>query len=253
MPKHNLHEAAQPSLSLGCAATKLECWVSRTMLRTIGVCFGLVLMNASFAADYDQSMGHLMVVLREVEGANKQDGTLKAVGPARATLPSGEQVEITPAWFDFIGDMQIRFVYDSPTSMRGLTAQEFAALKMSPEEALTVAIRNIKRVYGSPVVSPWLRGVMLVSGESPDLDSSYFLDADFWQQQLKLHPDGLVVGVPKRGGLVFVPLADEKEVSGLRKSIGPLYASSEHMRVSSALYLFKGGHWSVFQAPIGAK
>jgi len=253
MPNRNFQGASQPSLSLGWAAAELECWLSRTMLRIIGACFGLVLMNASLAADYDQSMGHLMVVLREVEGANKQDGTLKAAGPTKATLPSGEEVEMTPAWFDFIGDMQIRFVYDSPTSMRGLTAQEFAALKMSPEEALTVAIRNIKRVYGSPVVSPWLRGVMLVSGESPDLDSSYFLDADFWQQQLKLHPDGLVVGVPKRGGLVFVPLADEKEVSGLRKSIGPLYASSEHMRVSSALYLFKGGHWSVFQDPIGAK
>jgi hypothetical protein len=223
------------------------------MFRIFAACLGLFLMSAVLATDYDQSLGNLMVVLREVEGANKQDSTLRPAGPAKATLPSGEQVEMTPAWFDFIGDMHIRFVYDSPTSMRGLTAEEFAALKMSPEGALAVAVKNIKRVYGSPVATPWSGGVMLVSGESSDLDSSYFLDTDFWQQQLELHPDGLVVGVPKRGGLIFAPLADTKEVSGLRKSIGPLYSSSENMRVSSALYLFKDGRWSVFQAPVGAK
>jgi hypothetical protein len=223
------------------------------MFRIFAACLGLLLMNAALATDYDMSLGNLMVVLREVEGANKQNNTMRPAGPAKATLPSGEQVEMTPAWFDFIGDMHIRFVYDSPTSMRGLTAEEFAAMKMSPEEAMALALKNIKRIYGSPVATPWSGGVMLVSGESSDLDSSYFLDTEFWQQQLKLHPDGLVVGVPKRGGLIFAPLADTKEVSGLRKSIVLLYFSSENMRVSSALYLFKGGHWSVFQAPVGAK
>lgn len=54
-------------------------------------------MNAVLATDYDQSLGNLTVVLRDVEGANKQDNTLRPAGPAQVTLHSGEQVEMTPA------------------------------------------------------------------------------------------------------------------------------------------------------------
>lgn len=172
------------------------------------------------------------------------------MGSAKATLSDGKEVEISVAWFSFIGDMHIRFVYDSPSSMRNLTSEEFKALKLKPDEALRVAVSNIKRVYGSPKASPWDGGLMVVTGESSDLDSSYFLDSAFWKNLIKKYPDGLVVGVPKRGGLLFAPASDSKAVAGLRRSIGALFISSENMRISSALYLFKDNHWSVFQDPL---
>jgi len=191
-----------------------------------------------------------MVVLRESEGDNIKDVALKPMGSAKATLSDGKEVEISVAWFSFIGDMHIRFVYDSPSSMRNLTSEEFKALKLKPDEALRVAVSNIKRVYGSPKASPWDGGLMVVTGESSDLDSSYFLDSAFWKNLIKKYPDGLVVGVPKRGGLLFAPASDSKAVAGLRRSIGALFISSENMRISSALYLFKDNHWSVFQDPL---
>ena len=55
---------------------------------------------------------------------------------------------------------------------------------------------------------------MQVKGSSPDLDSSYFLDKEFWNELLKQHPE-----------------------------------RSRRLRISSALYLYKDGKWSVFQAP----
>ena len=90
---------------------------------------------------------------------------------------------------------------------------------------------------------------MQVHGRSPDLTSSYFLDREFWQGLEARHPEGLVVAVPRRGGLVYAPLSDEAAISSLRFSVAALYAGGPGARLSSALYLFKDGQWSVFQPP----
>jgi len=199
----------------------------------------------------DTSLSNLMVVLRESQETCRTEATLVDMGPATGTWPDGTEFEIHQAWFEFIGDMHIRFVFDSPRCMHGLTIEEFAAFHLSPEEAVRVAIANMRRLHGVPQVSPWSKGVMLVYGKSPDFDSSYFLDEDFWQELLKQHPEGLVAAVPKRGGLLFVPVTDEPAVLHLRKGIHTLFTTSEQMRVSSGLYLYKDSHWSVFQAPVG--
>lgn len=88
-----------------------------------------------------------------------------------------------------------------------------------------------------------------VQGSAPDFTSSYFLDREFWQGLQNGHPEGLVVAVPRRGGLVYAPASDEDAVDSLRFSAAALYAGGAGARLSSGLYLFKGGHWSVFQPP----
>ena len=60
--------------------------------------------------------------------------------------------------------------------------------------------------------------------------------------------DGVVVAVPKRGGLLYAPLSDEAAVGRLRRGVRQLHASSGRLGVSAALYLFKDGRWSVLQA-----
>ncbi len=198
---------------------------------------------------YDDSLENLMVVLRESEGANKPDETLKPTGKAWGTLADGSRFEMETTWHEIIGDMHIRFVFDGPNSMVGASREDLQRFGLSPEEAVERSITNIKRIYGLPTASPWTRRLMLVEGRCPDLNSSYFLDRTFWRGLLLDYPDGIVVGVPKRGGLLYTPISDHEEVAGLRQSIGYLYRSSEHLRVSSALYLFKDDRWSVFQPP----
>lgn len=190
-----------------------------------------------------------MVVLRSSSNSNWTEEQLRPFGKMKAQLADGKEVEIEMAWFGFLGDMHIRFVFDSPQSLRNAQPSDLARLGITPEQALEIAIQNIKRVYGKPKSVPWTDGLMLVQGESPDLDSSYFLDRSFWNDLLKQHPEGLVVAVAKRGGLLYVPLSDTKAVDGLRKGVSYLYESSGNLRVSSALYLFKDDKWSVFQSP----
>ncbi len=226
----------------------------RTAAALVGIAGSLFLVPSnSNADDYDKSLNNLMVVLREFEGADKHDEKLTPSGPVKTTSADGKVATMTPAWFDFIADMHVRFVFDAPTTMRDLTAAEFAAFHLTPEEGVKVAIENMERVYGPPIASVWTDGVMTVEGKSPALNSSYFLDRDFWVGLLKQYPDGVVVAVPKRGGLLYVPASDKQGVEGLRRAIGQLFSTSGNQRVSSALYLFKDGRWSVLQAPVGTK
>ncbi len=214
-----------------------------------GICFGSLSLAHAANSGSELSRDNLMVVLRESAGKNKLDDTLVPMGKQRARLASGQEIEIEMAHFEFIGDMQIRFVFDGPQSMRGATAQDLSNLGLDTSAALQLALENVKRVYGSPEASVWSGGLMQVGGKSPDLDSSYFLDRDFWTKLSKKYPEGIVVAVPKRGGLLYAPLSDEATINQLKKAIPVLYSSSAGLRISSALYLFKDGKWSVFQAP----
>jgi uncharacterized protein YtpQ (UPF0354 family) len=213
------------------------------------VLLGASAISASATEASENNINNLMVVLRESEGNNKTDAVLRSTGPSKAIV-DGKEMEFDLAWYEFIGDMHIRFVYDSPTSMSNLTSAEFAALKLTPEEAVNLAVKNIKRTYGKPKYSLWQNGIMIVEGESPDVDSSYLLDLEFWNSVTKKYPDGVVVAVPKRGGLLFAPASDKAAVTELKGRIKGLFISSERMRVSSALYLYKDSHWSIFQAAI---
>jgi hypothetical protein len=201
------------------------------------------------AQSFDNSSSNLMVVLRESVGSNKQDETLVPMGRAKAKLADGKEIEIETGWYSYIGDMHVRFVFDTPTSMPNASPKDLERLGLTPEAALELAVKNIKRVYGEPKATPW-NDLMQVKGKSPDLDSSYFLDREFWLGLLKQHPEGVAALVAKRGGLLYSPLSNQKAVEGMRKAVGYLHSSSDRLRVSSALYLFKDGKWSVLQAPV---
>lgn len=206
--------------------------------------------NAQSSAP-EKTRDNFMVVVRESIGANRPDDSFKPTGKAKAKLPDGREVEFEMASWEFIGDTHIRFVFDGPQTMINATPQDLERLGIkSVDEALALAIANITRAYGEPIASPWEGGLMQVAGKSPDLDSSYFLDRPFWQALLERHPEGIVVSVAKRGGLLYAPLSNTKAVDGLKKGVAYLHSSSQRLRVSSALFLFKSGQWSVFQAPV---
>lgn len=201
------------------------------------------------AESFDTSARNLLVVLRESRGENKQEESLQPFGKVRARMPDGSNIEFDTSWYQYLGDMHIRLVFDGPQSMQSASPEDLTRLRLSPEEALNLAISNLRRVYGTPSVVPWSGGLMQVQGASADLTSSYFLDRDFWQGLQGRYPDGLVVAVPRRGGLVYAPVSDEAAVDSLRFSAAALYAGGPGTRLSSALYLFKDGQWSVFQPP----
>lgn len=209
-------------------------------------------LAADAARDHDEfevSVANLLVVLRESPGANKQDETLTPFGKIQATLPDGREVEFEASWFQYLGDMHLRLVFDGSRRVQSASPEDLEKLRLSPDEALQQAVDNLRRRYGAPVAEPWSGGLMQVHGNAPELDSSYFLDRGFWLEQLRDSPAGVVAAVPRRGGLVFARADDDSAVATLRFSAAALFASNEGTRISSGLYLFKDGRWSVFQPP----
>jgi hypothetical protein len=217
------------------------------------LCAGLACACAaafSWAAEpFDTTEGNLIAVLRQTPGANQQVAALQPYGKVRTTLPDGRAVEFDASWFQYLGDIHVRLVFDSEREVLSASPDDLQRLKLSPEDAMRKAVENLRRRYGEPVAKPWSGGLMQVEGRSYDLNSSYFLDRDFWLGQAREHPEGLIVSVPARGGLVFAPASDEAALASLRFSTTALYTGNRRSRISSALYLFKDGRWSVYEPP----
>jgi hypothetical protein len=198
---------------------------------------------------FDTGAPNLLVVLRESLGENKQDESLQPYGKVTARMPDGRRIEFETSWYQYLGDMHIRLVFDGGQTMQSATPEDLARLQLTPEAALKTAVANLRRKYGAPDIHAWGAGLTQVEASSADLTSSYFLDRDFWLHLQARNPEGLVVAVPRRGGLVYASASDEAAVANLRFSAAALYAGGPGTRLSSALYLFKDGRWSVFQAP----
>lgn len=206
--------------------------------------------QTSASHEFDTASGNLLAVLRGSDDGNQPQETLQPYGRLRAELPDGREVELEMSWFRYVGDMHIRLVFDSRTELQSASPDDLQRMKLAPEQAVQLAVQNMRRTYGEPRIQPWQGGLMQVLGRADDLNSSYFLDRSFWRSLEERHPQGLVAAVPVRGGLIYAPADDEEAVAALRFSATALYAGSTRRQLSSALYLFKDGRWSVFQAPL---
>jgi hypothetical protein len=217
-----------------------------------GLAFAVGVNAAPAAAAGEQietTAGNLMVVLRESPGENKQDESLQPYGKLESTMPDGRRVQFETSWYQYLGDMHIRLVFDGSRTLQSASPDDLTRLHLTPAAALDLAVANLRRVYGAPTVQPWSGGLMQVRAAAPELTSSYFLDRHFWERLQAAHPDGLVVAVPRRGELVYASAEDGDAVASLRFGAAALFAGGPGARLSSALYLFKDGHWSVFQPP----
>jgi len=219
---------------------------------TLAAAAGAALAATDDGDARDTSAANLLAVLRESAGENKQDEALRPYGPLEGTTAQGRPVQFEPSWYRYLGDMHIRLVFDGERTLQSASPQDLERLQLTPEGALHLAVANLRRVYGPPQVQPWSGGLMQVQAAAPELTSSYFLDRELWQHLQAGHPEGLVVAVPRRGGLVFAPAGDPQAVDSLRFGVAALYAGGPGARLSSALYLFRDGQWSVFQAPLPA-
>jgi hypothetical protein len=199
--------------------------------------------------DVEITAGNLIAVLRESPGENKQDESLRPYGRIEGMTPQGQRVQFETSWYQYLGDMHIRLVFQGAETLQSASPEDLQRLHLTAGQAIDLALANLRREYGTPSVQPWSGGLMQVRSAAPDFTSSYFLDRDFWEHLQAPYPDGLVVAVPRRGEVVYAAAADDDAVDNLRFGAAALYAGGPGPRLSSALYLFKGGHWSVFQPP----
>lgn len=128
---------------------------------------------------FDTEAGSLIAVLRESAGSNQDRETLQPYGTVHVQLPDGGEAELETSWFRYVGDMHIRLVFDSKAHLQGASPDDLDRLRLDPQQAVQLAVANLRRTYGEPEVQPWRGGLMRVLGRADDLNSSYFLDRAF--------------------------------------------------------------------------
>ena len=191
----------------------------------------------------------LSFVLRERPGADKADDSLALVEPFSVPIPGGATASIAPAWFDLVGDLQLRLVRDADDSMLTLHASELEERRLGSEDAVAAALANFQRRHGPPAISAW-HNLRRVGSAAEDFDSNWFVDRVFWRARLAEHPGGVVAAVPRTDLLLFAPASDTAAVDSMRRGIPGLQAGGGDYRLSSALYLFEDDRWRVFQPAV---
>ena len=203
------------------------------------------------ADDLDTRRSALRLILRERAGADKPDDVPALVAPFTTPIPGGGSVTLAPAWYDLIGDLQLRLVRETPEALLTLEVDDLAELGLAVDEAVALALANLERRVGAPVVQPW-HNLRRVGTAEETYDSHWFVDRAFWRARLAEHPQGLVVAVPRTDALLFVPADDHAAVASMRGGIPRLHREAGDWRLSSALFQFKDDRWSVLQPAVPA-
>jgi len=192
---------------------------------------------------------NFMVVLRESPGISLSELSFQPLEyELQAALsPDANQPEEDLAWYHFLGDIHLRFVYYDRDSVVSVSRANFEAHELTVEQAIDIALDNIRTQYGVPGYRQWSQGIQIVQGEFTDIDSSYLFDDLFWDELDAQYPQGLVVAVPKRGGLLFASAANTAAVDLLTQNVSYLHSTSAEMRISGALYARNQGRWSMLQ------
>ena len=206
--------------------------------------------NPNPADDLDARRSALRLILRERAGADKPDDVPALVAPFTTPIPGGGSVTLAPAWYDLIGDLQLRLVRETPEALLTLEVDDLAELGLAVDEAVALALANLERQVGAPAVQAW-HNLWRVGTSEEAFDSNWFLARAFWRARLAEHPQGLVVAVPRTDALLFAPADDVAAVASMRAGIPRLHQEAGDWRLSSALFLFKDDRWSVLQ-PAGA-
>src|SRR6478735_607698 len=92
-------------------------------------------MGAAAAADsqenFEVSAGNLLAVLRETPGANKQDEALQPFGPVTARLSDGRDFRFEPSWYQYLGDMHLRLVFDGDRHVQSAVPEDLQQLHLT--------------------------------------------------------------------------------------------------------------------------
>lgn len=191
---------------------------------------------------------NLYFILRQVR---KQNSKSEKPSPYPAqTLQKLEPgaLEHGLAIFAYLGDVQLRFVFEQSNGDRTLAKmQDLKNLDLNAEQAFAVASENMNKRMATPRVMEQPAGFyQLGGGENVDQNTDFWFARNTWVEQAKKHQSALVVALPRRGAVFFAPHNNAKAVAAMKNRAQELYAKAGEQRVSGKLFGFTGSQWKLF-------
>jgi uncharacterized protein YtpQ (UPF0354 family) len=159
---------------------------------------------------------------------------------------------------DFLADMKLAFVIDTPDTFHFVTEPDLRKLGLATAEVRSLAISNLRKQTGKvierhplaelfPALAPDATAGVFVAGSNDNLNSGRLLLHELWAPLAKsVHPGKLLVHVATRS--MVVCCASIKDDTIRAKKVGDLYAAREE-RVSSNFLVFQEDGWKTAELP----
>lgn len=190
----------------------------------------------------------IVALVRRFEGPLRKVQDIKPLAGMKSAVLDGNP-DLLPLIDTFVGDLDIRYVFDADSGYRYLTGRDLQTLKLAREQLLPLALANQRRLYPKVSVDRPTPAVgMFVNGGG--LEPTKLLDFDFWEKEKSraLYAGGdVVAAVPARDVCWFTSLRPADNVQNLRANTERAYKEAGERGVSMLLYVWRGKRWEVLE------
>jgi uncharacterized protein YtpQ (UPF0354 family) len=155
---------------------------------------------------------------------------------------SRDQVPVTEP---LVGDLVISYAFDLPQMFQMVTPYHLKRLAIKPGELRAIAIANLKHQLPEIGMTKKPHVMRVVTGN--DLEACVLLADSWWNKRAAETPGEIVASVPNRNTLLYCSSKSAEGLRALRKFTDEAYASETTHALSKHLFVWRKGHWSVFQ------
>jgi uncharacterized protein YtpQ (UPF0354 family) len=145
----------------------------------------------------------------------------------------------------FVGDLHLRYSFDDPKFVSGVSASDLKRLGLKREQLLPLAIENFRRLYPGRKIEYPLPEIALVT-DAGDLEPCLMLDAAFWEKETERRRSAIVAAAPARDVLMFSDRSVRGNVEILKKLTLDVHATADKEALSRTVYLWNRGRWEAF-------
>ncbi len=157
------------------------------------------------------------------------------------------QPDLLPLIDTFVGDLDIRYVFDADSGYRYLTERDLKTLKLTRDQLAALALANQRRLYPKITVErPTAFVGMFANGG--ELEPSKMLDFDFWEKEKSRFGGEIVCAVPARDVCWFTGLKPADNVSNLRANTERAHKEAGERAISKLMYLWRNKRWELLEA-----
>lgn len=143
----------------------------------------------------------------------------------------------------FVGDMILIYAIDYPDRVAYVTNPNLSGAGLSGAELASIADSNFEAKLD--VLRFDSNGISFMAVIDGFYESSLVLDTTFWADTSAQFGDDIVMIVPNRDLLVFVPASEADEVAFLNGLRQNALANGTH-QLSELMYIWQGGAWQVY-------
>jgi uncharacterized protein YtpQ (UPF0354 family) len=149
-----------------------------------------------------------------------------------------------PLMDTFVGDLHIRYAFDSPKGVINLSERDLKELGLNREQLLPLAIANYRKLYPQMTVERpnAVIGMLTRGGE---LEASMMLDAEFWEKEKQQFGGQLVATVPARDVLTWTGLEPLQNVRELKRISLNTHSQVGRSALSRLVFLWRDRKWEV--------